>query len=262
MIRVAAIADLHCTEGTCGRLAPQWEALNEQADVFLLGGDLTTLGTLAEARVLAGELKHLRIPMFAVLGNHDYQSGREAEVTRILEEEAGVKVLECSTATLTVGEQTLGIAGTKGFGGGFAGACATEFGEPEMKAYIRHTATLVKGLRTAMLDLQTDYRVLLLHYSPVETTLRGEPLPIYPFLGSYLFAEVADEIGSDLILHGHAHHGYEKGHTPAGIPVRNVAMPLVKHPYMLFHIEHSEGHLPFGDRHVGGRKEAIETRRS
>lgn len=244
MIRVAAIADLHCVESTCGLLAPAWRELNEAADVFLLGGDLTTTGTAAETRVLVGELAALEIPVAAVLGNHDYHAGEAAVVRRMLED-AGVAVLEGERCVFTVGRETLGVAGTKGFGGGFAGACGTAFGEPEMKAYVEHTVKLAGGLRGALAELQTDYRVALMHYSPVDMTLRGEPLPIYPFLGSYLFAEAVDAVGADLVLHGHAHHGAEKGLTAGGAPVRNVALPLVRHPYQLFHLEHAEGALPF-----------------
>jgi Icc-related predicted phosphoesterase len=249
MIRLAAIADLHCVEATCGLLAPAWSELHETADVLLVGGDLTTRGTPAEAAVLARELERVRIPVVAVLGNHDYHTGHEAEVRRILED-AGTCVLECECTKVTVGGETLGIAGTKGFGGGFAGACGTDFGEPEMKQFVRHSVDLAARLRGVMHGLDADYRVLLMHYSPIDTTLQGEPLPIYPFLGSYLFAEAADAVGVDLVVHGHAHHGSEKGVTPGGIPVRNVALPLIRTPYALFHLKHAEGNLPFArDEH-------------
>lgn len=245
MIRVAAIADIHCLENSCGRLAPAWRELNDAADIFLLGGDLTTMGTAAEVRVLAEELSVLEIPVVAVLGNHDYHAGEDPQVRLILEE-AGVTMLEGSACTFELHGESLGIAGTKGFGGGFAGACGTDFGEPEMKSYVRHSINLAANLRQALTQIRdADYRVVLMHYSPVDMTLRGEPLPIYPFMGSYLFAEVIDELGADLVLHGHAHHGSEKGLTPGGIPVRNVALPLVRHPYMLFHLQHASPLLPF-----------------
>ncbi len=244
MIRLAAVADTHCTSGTCGRLASDWRDLNDKADLMLLGGDLTTLGTEDEARVLADELRVVEVPKVAVLGNHDYHDGSPETVKRQLED-AGVIVLEGTSVTFDINGQSVGVVGTKGFGGGFAGACATDFGEPEMKAFVRHTQNLAGELRKSLAALDTDYRIVLLHYSPIDTTLEGEPLPIYPFLGSYLLGEACDEVGADLILHGHAHKGSEKGVTPGGIPVRNVAMPLVRHPYVLFHLEHSEGYLPF-----------------
>jgi Icc-related predicted phosphoesterase len=247
MIRVAAIADLHCIESTCGRLAPAWLELNEKADLFLVGGDLTTTGTSAEATVLAKELSVLEIPVVAVLGNHDYHADNEGEVRRILEDH-GVHVLEGESCSFNVNGESVGVAGIKGFGGGFAGACGSDFGEPEMKAYMRHTAKTAEKLRHSLRSLTTDYRLVLLHYAPIDTTLRGEPLPIYPFMGSYLFSEVIDELGADLVVHGHAHHGSEKGVTPGGIPVRNVAMPLIRHPYQLIHLEHTEASLPFPEQ--------------
>lgn len=244
MIRLAAIADVHCTTTLCGRLAPAWRDLNDAADVFLLGGDLTNIGSIEEARGLVRELSVVKIPKVAVLGNHDYNQGLEEDIVRILED-AGIYVLEGQATSFRIRHETLGIAGSKGFGGGFAGACATDFGEPEMKSFIRHTQHLAANLREALFRLQTDYKVALLHYSPIPATLHGEALPIYPFLGSFLLGEACDAAGADLILHGHAHKGAEKGVTPGGIPVRNVAMPLVRHAYVLFHLHHAEGLLPF-----------------
>jgi Icc-related predicted phosphoesterase len=244
MIRLAAIADVHCTRTSCGRFAPAWRELNEQADVFVIGGDLTTLGTPDEVETLAEELQAVRIPKVAVLGNHDYHSDKQDEVSRILSE-AGVHILEGTAVRFEVNGESIGIAGTKGFGGGFAGACASEFGEPEMRQFTRLTTELAGRLQAALRSLQTDYRVVLLHYSPIETTLQGEEVPIYPFLGSYLLAEACDAEGADLIVHGHAHKGSEKGVTAKGIQVRNVAMPLVRHAYVLFHLEHAERMLPF-----------------
>lgn len=244
MIRLAAIADMHCTQNSCGRLAPSWQELNDTADLLVLGGDLTTMGTPEEADVLAGELSVVKIPTVAVLGNHDYQTDQPDTVVRILRD-AGVHVLEGSHAEFQLQGYSVGVAGTKGFGGGFAGACASEFGEPEMKNFIQHTHKHADALRRALGELNTDFRIALLHYSPVDTTLEGEPLPIYPFLGSHLLAEACDDTGADIIIHGHAHKGTLKGVTPRGIPVRNVAMPLVRHPYLLFHLEHTERYLPF-----------------
>ncbi len=244
MIRLAAIADTHCTQRTCDRLSPVWRELNDKADLFLVAGDLTTTGTAQEAEILARELSVVDVPVAVVLGNHDYHAGAEGEVTRILRD-AGIHVLEGDSLTLQINGESVGVAGIKGFGGGFVGACATDFGEPEMKSFVRHGTRAAARLRDALARLDTDYRIVLMHYSPIDTTLNGEPPPIYPFLGSYLFAEVVDEIGADLVLHGHAHHGSEKGVTARGIPVRNVAMPLVRHPYVMFHLEHTEGYLPF-----------------
>jgi Icc-related predicted phosphoesterase len=233
MIRVAAVGDVHAHSDVAGELSKHWARLDEEADVLLLAGDLTRIGEPAEAMVLVKEMAVCSIPKVAVLGNHDYHQDRDREIREILEE-ASVTVLEGSTTTVTVGDERLGIAGTKGFGGGFIGACAAEFGEPQMKAFVRHTKQTADELCLALGSLNTDIRIALLHYSPVEATLEGEPLEIFPFLGSSLLAQAIDDAGADLVLHGHAHAGSERGMTPGGIPVRNVALPVIRHAYQLF----------------------------
>jgi Icc-related predicted phosphoesterase len=165
-------------------------------------------------------------------------------VRRILEG-AGVRVLEGEGTTVDVDGVRVGIAGTKGFGGGFRGAHGSDFGEPEMKAFVGHTKMLADRLEQALTGLNgADLRIALLHYSPIEATLEGERLEIYPFLGSYLMAEAVDNAGADLVLHGHAHHGSEKGRTPAGIPVRNVAQPLIRHAYNVYTLDGRREVLP------------------
>ena len=230
MIRIAAVGDIHFAEDTVGKLRPHWSRLAECADVFLLCGDLTNLGSRAQAAALAEELRIIDVPVIAVLGNHDHHAGEPDAVRRALED-VGVFVLEGESVTLTVGHRTLGVAGTKGFGGGFPGACGHCFGEPEMKDFIRATERAARSLTESLARLHCDYRVALMHYAPVKDTLAGERLEIYPFLGAYQLAEAVDEAGADLVVHGHAHHGTHKGTTPRGIPVRNVAMPLLKRAF-------------------------------
>jgi Icc-related predicted phosphoesterase len=171
--------------------------------------------------------------MFGVLGNHDHHAGEAAAVRAVLED-AGVTMLEGETATVDVDGERLAIAGVKGFGGGFAGACGSDFGEPEMKAFIRHTKAVAERLDGAVAALEGDVRVVLMHYAPIAETLQGERLEIYPFLGSYLLGEAVDRHGADLIVHGHAHRGTEKGVTPGGVRVRNVAQPLIRRAYNLY----------------------------
>lgn len=236
MVRVAAIADVHFSEDSGGTLRDYWMELPEKADLLIIGGDLTTHGSASQAAVLSEELEAVEVPVVAVLGNHDYHSDHEAEVRRELERR-GVIVLEGETVTLNIRGQSVGIAGTKGFGGGFAGACGSAFGEPEMKAFVRHTEKLANRLEENLGSLSTDYRIALLHYAPIKETLAGERLEIYPFLGSYLLARAIDAVGADLVVHGHAHHGTEKGVTARGIPVRNVALPLIRSPYALYNLE-------------------------
>jgi Icc-related predicted phosphoesterase len=138
---------------------------------------------------------------------------------------------------LPVAGHRVGIAGSKGFGGGFAGACASDFGEPEMKAFVGHTRTLAGNLERALAGLRADRRIALLHYSPVAETLAGEPREIHAFLGSYLLAEAVDRAGADLVIHGHAHRGSRDGTTPGGVPVRNVAAPVIGRAYEVFRFD-------------------------
>ena len=235
MIRIAAVGDIHVGEESVDVFGPHPEALADEADVLLLAGDLTRRGKRSEAEVLAGELLRTGgVPTIAVLGNHDYETDAAADVIAVLAD-VGVTVLEGTAQIVETSGGRLGVAGTKGFGGGFQGASGSEFGEPEMKAFIAHTRTLASGLTTALGSLNgVSARVALLHYSPVESTLQGERLEIYPFLGSYLLAEAVDLGGALLALHGHAHRGTEKGLTPGGTLVRNVAQPVLRRPYGLY----------------------------
>jgi Icc-related predicted phosphoesterase len=236
VIRVAAVGDIHVGIDSAGRLAPRLAGLADHADVFLLAGDLTHRGRPEEAKVLAEELRVVRVPTIAVLGNHDYHSDEQDGVTEVLEQ-GGIRVLEGAAVVLEIGGRRVGIAGSKGFGGGFAGASASDFGEPEMKAFVGHTKALAGRLERALAGLRTDRRIVLLHYSPVAETLAGEPREIHAFLGSYLLAEAIDRVGADLVLHGHAHRGSRDGTTPGGVPVRNVAAPVIGRAYEVFRFD-------------------------
>jgi len=233
VIRVAAVGDVHMAADARGSLHDAFAALPEHADVLLLAGDLTRTGTEDELQVLLEELDGAPVPQFAVLGNHDFESDRVDALVKLLEG-GGVQVLEGDAATVRVDGETLGIAGTKGFGGGFAGACGSDFGEPEMKAFVQHTRSLSDALGRALDALDTDVRIALTHFAPVKDTLGAERLEIYPFLGSYLLGEAIDHAGADLAVHGHAHNGAEKGVTQGGIPVRNVALPVIKSAYAVY----------------------------
>ena len=233
MIRVAAVADVHTGHDSAGTLAPTMHDIGEHADVLLVAGDLTRVGEPDEARVLVGELADVSIPILAVLGNHDLHSSRQRDVVEVMTA-SGVRMLEGDAAVLDVGGVTLGVAGVKGFGGGFVGASASEFGEPEMKAFVAHSRSRAEALERALHSIEADVRVAMVHYSPVEETLVGERPEIYPFLGSYLLAEAIDQAGADLVVHGHAHAGSERGATPGGVPVRNVAVPVIGAAYRVY----------------------------
>jgi Icc-related predicted phosphoesterase len=240
-VRVAAVGDVHVGVESGGQLRPHFEHVAQRADVLLLAGDLTRVGHPDEAAVLADELRDLPVPVLAVLGNHDHHCDAAEQVVKVLDH-AGVRVLEGDSAVLDLDGTRLGVAGAKGFGGGFAGACGSEFGEPEMKAFMGHTREVAGALEESLLALEADVRIALLHYSPVEATLQGERLEIYPFLGSYLLAEAVDRAGADLVVHGHAHGGSERGVTPGGVPVRNVAQPVLKRAYAVYCFGPEHGH--------------------
>ncbi|HVE95384.1 MAG TPA: metallophosphoesterase [Pseudonocardiaceae bacterium] len=239
-LRIAAVGDVHLGTDARGRLRPVLQTVAKQVDVLLLAGDLTRHGTMEEAHVVADEFSGLGVPVLAVLGNHDYHSDAQDDITALLEKR-GVRVLEGRGEVLDVGGCRLGVAGVKGFGGGFAGKCGSAFGEPEMKAFIEHSELVAARLADALRTVEdADVLVALTHYSPVPDTLRGEPLELYPFLGAYQLAEAIDGArggtGADLAVHGHAHFGCEQGCTPGGVRVRNVARPVIRAAYAVYEL--------------------------
>jgi Icc-related predicted phosphoesterase len=238
MTCIAAVGDIHLDRDLAGHLRPALETAAEQAQLLLVAGDLTRHGTVDEANVVAAELAGLPIPVICVLGNHDYHSDQQDAVRATLEA-AEIVVLEGETFTTDVDGVSVGVAGAKGFGIGFAGRCASDFGEREMKIFTRYAKASAQSLRTALEALEalgTDVRIAMTHYAPVEDTLRGEPPEIWPFLGSYLLAEAADAVGADLYVHGHAHAGTEHGMTAGGIRVRNVAQPVLRRACALYRL--------------------------
>jgi Icc-related predicted phosphoesterase len=236
MIRIAAVGDVHLGEDTGGRFRPALESLADHADVLLLAGDLTRHGTVAEGAVVAEEFGGLPVPVISVLGNHDHHSDQSEKIVDLLRDN-GITVLDGTAIVLTIGGRRLGVGGVKGFGGGFAGKCASAFGEPEMKAFVAYSAESADQLHAALAGAECDVRVALTHYAPVPDTLRGEPPEIYPFLGSYLLGEAIDATGTDLAIHGHAHYGTEQGLTPGGVRVRNVAHPVIRTAYTVYALE-------------------------
>ncbi|HEY3868508.1 MAG TPA: metallophosphoesterase [Actinocrinis sp.] len=243
MIRVAAVGDVHVAGDGAERLRAEFSDVAEHADVLLLAGDLTRLGTLEEAEAVAEGLIGIGVPTFAVLGNHDYHDDRPEEVAAILDAH-GIRTLESQAAVVHVAGRRVGVAGTKGFGGGFSGHALDAFGEPEMKAFARRASACADGLSAALDALKADeceIRIALTHYAPVPDTVAGEAPEIYPFLGSYLLAQAIDAGGADIAIHGHAHSGSERGMTSGGVKVRNVAQPLIQRAYALFYV--SEKHV-------------------
>jgi Icc-related predicted phosphoesterase len=222
-MRIAATADLHYSAQTLGILKEQFGRVRDEADVLVVAGDLTNFGRPEEMEPLVNVLVRLRIPTIAVLGNHDYECGKEAELMRMMSSE-GIKVLDGTGYE----RDGVGFAGTKGFIGGFGRGVLTAFGEPEVKAFVKASIDEAIKLERAMSQLRTPKRVVVLHYAPIAATVAGEAPEIYPYLGSSRLAEVVDRHGADLIVHGHAHHGSLNGATTAGIPVHNVAITLLQ----------------------------------
>ena len=232
-VRVAAVGDIHIGVDSQGIFRPRIERLPEHADMLLIAGDYTAWGAASEAAVLAHDLAELDLPMFGVLGNHDFQSDESKAIVDVLGE-AGLTVLEGESSVVEIGGRSVGVAGAKGFGGGFEGATGADFGEPEMKAFMRHTKELVESFESALADLEADIKIALLHYAPVRDTVVGEKPEIYPWLGSHLFADAIDRAGADIAIHGHAHAGTFEGRTPGGVPVFNVAEQVIAKPYHVF----------------------------
>jgi Icc-related predicted phosphoesterase len=234
---MAALADLHCTKTSQGAFQSLFAAIAESADMLLLAGDLTDYGLPEEARVLAKEMTALRIPVAAVLGNHDMESGKSDEVTKILAD-AGLVVLDGDACEML----GIGIAGVKGFGGGFGKRALGPWGETIIKQFVREAVDEALKLEAALGRLRTPHLVALLHYSPIQQTVDGEPLEIYPFLGSSRLEEPLGRYPVSMVFHGHAHRGQPEGATKNGAPVYNVSMPLLtrtfadRAPFRVFNV--------------------------
>ena len=218
----AAVGDLHCTEASVGTLRGFFAQAAEAADALLLCGDLTDYGTPKEAKVLADELSVVSVPVVAVLGNHDYESDAADEVRRTLQG-VGVHVLDGEAVEV----HGVGIAGAKGFAGGFGRASLGAWGEPAIKQFVNEALKEAIKLESALAKLRTPHRIALLHYAPIEGTVAGEPPEIFAFLGSSRLEDPLLRYPVDLVVHGHAHRGALEGRTINGIPVFNVAKPLL-----------------------------------
>jgi uncharacterized protein len=235
-VRIAALADLHYSPQSYDRIRELMSRVRDEAELLVLAGDLTNFGRPQEMESLLTMLVRLRIPIVAVLGNHDYESGEQAKLMEMMTNE-GVKVLD-GTAYERDG---IGFAGTKGFLGGFGRSMLTAFGESEVKAFVQAGIDEALKLERALSQLRTEKRVIVIHYAPIGDTVEGEPKEIYPYLGSSRLMEVCDRHGANIIFHGHAHHGSPDGKTTAGIPVHNVAMQINQsrfgdRPYRVFEI--------------------------
>ncbi len=222
--RLAAAADLHQRQEQHGKFREFVKAVNGESEGLLLGGDLTDHGLVDEAKALAEALAQLRVPCAAVLGNHDFEANAVREIVRIMNE---VKVVVLD-GDHVVFDRRVGIAGVKGFGGGFDRSLLQAFGEPAVKAFVQEAVNEELKLEAALAQLDTPKKVVLMHYAPIAATTEGEHPEVRPFLGTTRLAGACEAFGALAVFHGHAHHGAPEGRTPSGIPVYNVAIPVLR----------------------------------
>ena len=223
-VRLAAMSDIHVGKTGQGALASVFAQASERADLLVMCGDLTDYGLPEEARILARDISTaLRVPCVTVLGNHDFEAGKQDEVRQILTD-AGVTVLDGDSCEV----HGVGFAGVKGFCGGFGRGALGPWGEDIIKVFVREAVNEAFKLESALARLRSPHRVAVLHYSPVRATVEGEPLEIFPYLGSSRLEEPLTRYPVTAVIHGHAHNGCMEGRTSSGTPVYNVAMPLLK----------------------------------
>lgn len=241
-VRIAAMADVHYAQQPGESLQSVYREVSEKADVLLVCGDITDYGLPEEAERAVQELRVCTIPIVAVLGNHDYESGRQAEVSAILQA-AGVHMLDGDAIEIA----GVGFAGTKGFCGGFGRRTLEPWGEKIMKSFVQETLDESVKLGSALARLRIPDRIVVLHYAPVQATVEGEPPEIFPFLGSSRLEDPINRHGCNAVFHGHAHRGAPEGKTASGIPVFNVSLSLMKAtfpdrpPYRLFEVQVKDG---------------------
>lgn len=262
VVRVAAVGDIHYSKASQGALQSLFAEITERADVLVLAGDLTDFGLAEEAKILAKDLtSSLRIPAVGVLGNHDYEAGEEKEIASILGD-AGLRILDGDTYEI----HGVGFAGVRGFCGGFGRGALGAWGESVIKAFVHEAINEALKLEAALARLRTSHRIAIIHYAPIRETVEGEPLEIYPFLGSSRLEEPLSRFDVTAVFHGHAHKGSLEAKTGHGIPVYNVSFPLLKErlpdrpPYRLLELRPEDGReVPMG---TSERRHSPEDRRT
>ena len=226
-LRIAAVADIHVKKTSQGGMTDLFAKVTQSADVLLLCGDLTDYGAVEEARILAKDITAaLRIPAIGVLGNHDFESGKQDEIVKILTD-AGVTMLDGNSVEI----EGVGFGGVKGFGGGFGRRALGAWGEDIIKQFVHETIEEALKLEAALARLRTPQKIAVLHYSPIQATVEGEPPEIIAFLGSTRLEETVDRYRVSTVFHGHAHHGTLEGRTKGNAAVYNVALPLLKREF-------------------------------
>jgi Icc-related predicted phosphoesterase len=258
VVRLAALGDIHYGKSSAGSFQPLFAQIAETADVLMLCGDLTDYGLAEEARVLAKDLAQVKIPVVAVLGNHDFEAGEEKEIVRILSD-VGVHMLDGDTWEF----RGVGFAGVRGFCGGFGRGALGPWGEKIIKDFVHEAVQEALKLESALARLSMDHRIVLMHYAPIRDTVEGEPPEIFPFLGSSRLEDPLSRFDVTAVFHGHAHKGAPEGKTQTGIPVYNVAHAALKAnyadrpPFRLFEVhtasKDDQGVTPIGESGWGRR---------
>jgi Icc-related predicted phosphoesterase len=234
-IRVAAAGDVHCRPSHREEAIAAFAAIEGKADVLLLAGDLTNHGTPEEGAVVADACRGLSMPVFAVLGNHDWHEDRTGELIATVQE-GGVRVLDREAASVDVGGVDVGVVGVKGFVGGFPGSHLPDFGEPLLREVYRETQREVDALDAGLADVAScSVRLVVMHYAPTAQTLAGEPEGIHAFLGSDRLAAPLRQHEPELVVHGHAHAGTFEGRVD-DVPVFNVSVPVMGQPFWVFDV--------------------------
>lgn len=249
IVRIAAIGDLHYNRNApAGSLQPLLSQINESGDILVLCGDLTDYGLPDEARALARELSVVKIPTVAVLGNHDFESSQQSDLKSILGD-AGITFLDGDSTEI----QGIGFAGVKGFAGGFGRRALGPWGEDIIKSFVREAVNEALKLESALARLRNEKRIAVLHYAPIQGTVEGEPLEIFPFLGCSRLEEPLGRYPVTAVFHGHAHHGQPEGRTINGVPVFNVSMSLMREvfPERPFRVLEVDLTTPADDRRTG-----------
>jgi Icc-related predicted phosphoesterase len=239
MIRIAAAGDVHASQQTRGRIVEAFAGIQPEVNLVLLAGDLTTHGEPEQAEVLAAAVEGLEVPVAAVLGNHDLHSGNGEEIAQILRG-AGMHMLDRDATVFELGGEEVGVVGTKGFVGGFAGSQLPDFGEPLLRRVYAETTDEVDAIRNGLQAIaHCRIRIVLLHYAPTSDTLHGEPEGIWTYLGSDRLAAPIAEYRPDVVLHGHAHSGSFQG-AIGDVPVYNVAVHVTGRDFYVFDVEGHE----------------------
>jgi Icc-related predicted phosphoesterase len=256
VVRIAALGDIHYgRNATPGALQPLFRQINDSADVLVLCGDLTDYGLVEEAQALVRELAPVKVPMVGVLGNHDFESSQQAQIVKVLGD-AGVTMLDGDTTEIL----GIGFAGVKGFAGGFGRRALGPWGEDIIKKFVHEAVNEALKLESALARLRNDKLIAILHYSPIQATVEGEPVEIFPFLGCSRLEEPLGRYPVSAVFHGHAHHGQLEGVTANKVPVYNVSMTLMREtfPERPFRIIEIDMRNAREDRRTGGDRRGLE----